>query len=198
MSFQEIQFSTDISYGAIGGPVFSTDIITTSSGYEQRNIRWSNARAKYNIATGIKTEEQWQELIAFFRARKGKAIGFRFKDWSDYKGINETIGIGDNIKTDFQLVKNYNSNITVSRNITKPVTGTVKIYIDSILQISGVNIDTTTGIVTFSTPPSIDSIITADFEFDVPVRFDTDEMAMSMDSFNAGKWNNIPLIEIRI
>lgn len=40
--------------------------------------------------------------------------------------------------------------------------------------------------------------LTVDYDFDVPVRFDTDELALSLDSFNTGSWNNIPLIEVRI
>ena len=78
--FAEIQFPTDISYGASGGPVYLTEIVTSLSGHEQRNSKWSQARAKYNVASGIKTEAQWKALIAFFRARRGMAVGFRFKD----------------------------------------------------------------------------------------------------------------------
>ena len=199
MSFEEVQFPTDISYGATGGPMFLTDVVTTVSGHEQRNAKWSQSRAKYNVASGIKTEAQWQALISFFRARQGKAVGFRFKDWSDYKAESVQIGVGDDTTTDFQLVKIYTSGaVAVSRDITKPVAGTVDIYVDSVLQTSGVSVDTTTGIVTFTTAPAGAEVITADFEFDVPVRFDTDEMAVSMDSFDAGNWSSIPLIEVRI
>lgn len=197
--FAEVQFPTDISYGATGGPMFLTDIVSTLSGREQRNSKWSQSRAKYNVASGIKTESQWHALIAFFRARRGMAIGFRFKDWSDYLGENEEIGVGDDATTQFQLVKIYSSgSVAVSRDIAKPVAGTVKVYVDSVLQVSGITVDTTTGIVTFYTAPATDEVITADFEFDVPVRFDTDELALSMDSFDAGSWNSIPLIEVRI
>ncbi len=199
MSFEEIQFPTDISYGATGGPIFMTDVVATVSGYEQRNSKWSQSRAKYNVASGIKTESQWAALIAFFRARRGKAVGFRFKDWSDYKAENVQIGVGDDSTTEFQLVKLYSSgSVAVSRDITKPVSGTVDIYVDAVLQSSGVSVDTTTGIVTFDTAPADGDIVSADFEFDVPVRFDTDEMSISMDSFDAGNWSSIPLIEVRV
>lgn len=199
MDFTEVQFPTDISYGATGGPMFLTDIVTSLSGHEQRNSKWSQSRAKYNVASGVKTETQWQALIAFFRARMGKAVGFRFKDWSDYTCENSEIGTGDDTTIEFQLVKIYSSgSVAVSRDITKPVAGTVNIYVDSVLQVSGVTVDTTTGIVTFDTAPATDEVITADFEFDVPVRFDTDELALSMDSFDAGSWSSIPLIEVRI
>lgn len=199
MSFEEIQFPTDISYGATGGPMFLTDVVATLSGHEQRNSKWSQSRAKYNVASGIKTEEQWQELIAFFRARKGKAVGFRFKDWSDYKGTNELLGIGDGATTEFQLQKIYASGTAaIARAIAKPNALATKVYLDSALQTSGVTVNSTTGAVAFATPPANGVSITADFEFDVPVRFDTDELAISMDSFNAGSWNSIPLIEVRL
>lgn len=82
MSFTEIRFPENISYGSTGGPEFSTDVVTTHNGCEQRNINWSRARARYNIAYGVRSSEQLTELITFFHARKGKAIGFRFNDFS--------------------------------------------------------------------------------------------------------------------
>ena len=193
MSFVEVQFPSDISYGATGGPMFLTDVVATVSGHEQRNSKWSQARARYNVASGIKTETQWQALISFFRARRGKAVGFRFKDWGDFKAVNQPLlSLGG---TQYQLVKQYVSGAVVSeRIITKPVAGTVKLYRNSILQASGWSIDTTTGIIT----TSLTGTLTVDFDFDVPVRFDTDELALSLDSFNAGSWNNIPLIEVRV
>jgi len=193
MSFAETQFPADISYGATGGPVFLTDVVTTVSGHEQRNSKWSQARARYNVASGVKTEAQWQALIAFFRARRGKAVGFRFKDFSDYLAVNQPlISLGDD---EYQMVKRYVSGSVVSeRVITKPVAGTVKLYRNSLLQVSGWSVDTTTGIIT----TALTGTLTVDYEFDVPVRFDTDELALSMDSYNAGSWNNIPLIEVRV
>lgn len=191
--FVEVQFPTDISYGATGGPMFLTDVVATVSGHEQRNSKWQQSRAKYNVASGIKTESQWQALIAFFRARRGRAVGFRFKDWSDYVAENQPLkSLGSN---EHQLVKQYVSGSAVyERELTKPVAGSVKLYADSILQASGWSIDTATGIVT----TSISGTLTIDCEFDVPVRFDTDEMAISMDSFDAGNWSSIPLIEVRV
>ena len=200
MNFTEVQFPADISYGATGGPVYSTDVVTMFSGHEQRNSNWKNARAQYNIASGVKTEAQWQTLIAFFRARKGKAIGFRFKDWSDYRASTQQIAIGDGSTTEFQLVKTYTSGSTVvTREIKKPVAGTVKIHKNNNLRgNTDYLVDYATGIVSFNEAPASGVIITADFEFDVSVRFDTDELKISMDSFNTGSWNSISLIEVRI
>lgn len=199
MAFDEVQFPTDISYGSSGGPEYSTDIVEIASGYEQRNSNWSQARARFNVAHGVKTKAQLDALIAFFRARKGRATGFRFKDWSDYSATNSAIGTGNDSATTFQLKTSYSSgSITESRSITKPVAGSVTIYVDAVEQLSGVSVDTTTGIVTFSSAPAGGEVITADFEFDVPVRFDTDRLSASLDQYGSHSWQDIPIIEVRI
>lgn len=198
MAFEEVRFPTDISYGSSGGPEYSTDIVEIASGYEQRNANWQQARARYNVAHGVKTKAQLDALIAFFRARKGRANGFRFKDWSDYSATSSAIGTGDGSTTQFQLTKSYVSgSVTEKRTIKKPVSGTVTIYVDTVEQTSGVSVDTTTGVCTFSSAPTSSAVITADFEFDVPVRFNTDRLSASLDEYGSHSWNDIPLIEIR-
>ncbi|MDX2073491.1 MAG: DUF2460 domain-containing protein [Alphaproteobacteria bacterium] len=199
MAFIETRFPTDISFGSAGGPEYSTDIIITQGGYEQRNINWAAARARYNVAYGVRTQEQLDALIAFFRARKGRADGFRFKDWTDYQATGQLIGTGDGSTTQFQLVKNYTSgSITDSRTVTKPVSGSASIYLAGVLQTTGYSLSTTTGIVTFSSAPAGGVAITATFDFDVPVRFDTDRLSASLDSYGLSSISDIPLVEVRV
>jgi uncharacterized protein (TIGR02217 family) len=198
MSFAEIQFPADISYGSLGGPEYSTDILITHSGHEQRNSNWSQARARYNVAYGVKTKEQLEALIAFFRTRKGQAEGFRFKDWTDFEGIGEAIGTGDGTRTQFQLTKRYISGSeSNNRVITKPVATTVRIYLDGALQSSGFTVDEATGIVTFSSAPGSGVVILADFEFDVPVRFATDRLSRRLDDYGVYSAQDIALVEVR-
>lgn len=199
MSFVETQFPSDISYGSSGGPEYSTDVVIAQSGHEQRNINWSQSRARYNVAHGVKTKAQLESLIAFFRARKGKAIGFRFKDWTDYKVTNQSIGTGDGEETQFQLRKTYTSGGTEEyRTIKKPVSGSVSVYKAGVLQTSGVTVNYTTGLIVFSAAPADGAAITANFEFDVPVRFDTDRLSASLDAYGVNAWQDIPLIEVRV
>jgi len=200
MAFTEVRFPIDIAYGAKGGPEYSTDVVITQSGYEQRNANWSQARAKYNVAQGVKTQTQLDILVAFFRARKGRLDGFRFKDWTDYKAVGQGIGTGNAVTTLFQLVKTYNSgSVAEQRIITKPVAGTIAIYFNSVLQNgSGYTLNTVNGQVTFTAAPASGVAITADFEFDVPVRFDTDRLAVTLDSHASYSWNEIPLLEVRV
>lgn len=198
MSFTEIRFPEDISYGSTGGPEFFTDVITTHNGREQRNINWSHSRAKYNIAYGVRSNEHLLKLIAFFNARKGKAIGFRFKDWLDFMAIDQEIGTGDDQKTVFQLTKTYTSGEDKHiRVIRKPVQQTVKIFLNSEEE-KEYSVNYTTGEITFVKPPGEGVIITANFEFDVPVRFDTDYLNASIDNYGSNSWNDIPLVEIKM
>ena len=198
MGFVETQFPTDISYGSSGGPEYATDVVASSSGFEQRNVNWEQARARYNVAHGVKTKAQLDVLIAFFRARKGRAYGFRFKDWTDYQAT-ETLGVGNGAQTQFQLIKRYtNGGVSEIPTIKKPVSGTIQVYKNAVLQTSGVSVDVTTGMITFSTAPANGQTISASFQFDVPVRFDTDKLSASLDAYGIHSWQDIALVEVRL
>jgi uncharacterized protein (TIGR02217 family) len=174
-------------------------VVATASGFEQRNINWSSARGRWDVASGLKKQTQLDTLIAFFRARKGRAHGFRFKDWTDYKATAQALGTGNGTITTFQLIRTYSSGgNTDVRTITKPVAGTVKVYLAGVLQTSGWSVNTTTGIITFTTAPGNGVAVSADYEFDVPVRFDTDRMAITIEQINLHQWSGIPILEIRV
>jgi uncharacterized protein (TIGR02217 family) len=199
MSFHEVQFPPDISYGFLGGPEYSTDIVEVSSGHEQRNINWSEAKCSWDVAHKVKTMAQMTALIAFFRARMGRAYGFRFKDWMDYTGTGEYIDTGDGVDKTFQLIKHYISGgYDQIRTISKPVSGTVKIYFDAVEQVSGWTCNYASGLITFTDPPGDNVVITADYQFDVPVRFDIDKLRGQYVQHNQLQWESIPIVEIRV
>lgn len=199
MAFVETRFPTDIAFGSAGGPEYSTDIVITQGGYEQRNVNWSQARARYNVAHGVKTQAQLDALIAFFRARKGRADGFRFKDWTDFQAAGQNIGTGNGSATVFQLKKLYtNGSVTETRLITKPVAGTIAVYKDGVLQSGTYTANTANGQITFSAAPANGVAITADFQFDVPARFDTDRLSATLDTYGSHSWQDIPIVEIRV
>jgi uncharacterized protein (TIGR02217 family) len=196
MEFTESRFPTDIAYGASGGPEFSTEIVITEIGHENRTTNWEKCRSRYNVAPGLKTQAQLEALIAFFRARKGRAVGFRFKDWTDYQARDQLLGIGDGSRKVFRLAKHYPDCDEV-REITKPVNGTVDIYVGGVKLTTGYKTDLETGEVILSQAPTEGVQVTADFEFDVPVRFDTDRISASLDGYGSHTWNDVPLIEIK-
>lgn len=196
MSFHEVVFPEDISYGSSGGPAFKTSIIELSSGHEQRNIDWSETKATYDVSHGIKTREQMEELIDFFYARRGRAYGFRFKDWADFECVNEKVGVGDGAISAFQMIKNYEpEGYTYVRKIRKINPGTMKVYKNGGL--TAFTVDNNTGMIQLSSVPAVGDVITASCEFHVPVRFDIDEMKIAHDAWETMSWPSISLVEIK-
>jgi uncharacterized protein (TIGR02217 family) len=65
-------------------------------------------------------------------------------------------------------------------------------------QTAGLTIDDNTGLIAFDSAPATGAAITAGFEFDTPVRFDTDTLAINLSNFAAGEIPSIPLVEIRL
>ncbi|MGS4947767.1 DUF2460 domain-containing protein [Meridianimarinicoccus sp. RP-17] len=196
--FHEVRFPDAIARGVTGGPAYDTSVITTAAGFERRNANWSQARGRWDAGSGLRRRADFSALIAFFRARQGRAYGFRFKDWTDFRVETGFLGVGDGTRTAFQLIRIYDSGgIEAVRDIRKPVDGSVQVFLDGVPMSAGVSIDHRTGLVTFAVAPAEGAIVTATCEFDVPVRFDTDAMGLSLDSFEQGSWPQIPLVEIR-
>ena len=210
MNFHEIRFPASLSFGSVGGPERRTDVVTLASGFEERNTPWAHARRRYDAGIGLRSLDDIAELIAFFEARRGQLYGFRWKDWSDFKSCkpsdkprydDQVIAIADGETRAFQLIKSYRSgDVVYHRPIKKPVEGTVRAAVQSDEQQDGIDytVDVTTGIVTFDRPPLANVEISAGFEFDVPVRFDTDRINVSVASFRAGQVPDVPVVEVRV
>ncbi|MCC5993817.1 MAG: DUF2460 domain-containing protein [Rhodobacteraceae bacterium] len=207
MAFHEVRFPDNISRSARGGPERRTQIVELASGDEERNASWANSRRRYDVAYGIRRADDLAAVVAFFEARNGRLHGFRFRDWSDYKScapsqtpgpLDQPIGTGNGSVTSFALMKRYSSGAQVwTRAITKPVGGTLRLALGGVEQASGWAVDATTGAVTFGTAPAAGVSITAGFEFDVPVRFDSDTLDVTLDIERLGTITSIPLLEIR-
>ncbi|MWD28072.1 TIGR02217 family protein [Aquicoccus sp. SCR17] len=210
MSFHETRFPPALSFGSAGGPERRTEIVPLASGYEERNTPWAHSRRRYDAGMGMRSLDDLAEVLAFFEARRGQLYGFRWKDWADYRSgqpsqevryEDQRIGTGDGFRTAFQLVKHYRSGeADYARPIAKPVAGTVVCGVQGDELREGVHfeLDATTGIVTFARPPGEDMPVTAGFEFDVPVRFDTEAIQVSVATFQAGEVPSVPVVELRV
>lgn len=206
--FHEIRFPTSVALHSTGGPMRKTEIVTLGSGFEERNAVWAGSRRHYDVGYGVKTLDDLHAVIAFFEARRGRLYGFRFKDSADYKSCapsasvsasDQALGTGDGATKGFALIKAYNSGPgSWTRTIAKPVAGSVIVAVGGTVQDSGVTADATTGIVTFATAPADGAVITAGYEFDTPVRFDTEQLAINLSHFQAGEIPSIPLVEVRV
>lgn len=207
MAFHDVRFPDNISRGARGGPSRRTQIVELASGDEERNASWADSRRRYDVSYGVRRADDLASVVAFFEARNGRLHGFRFKDWSDYKScapsaapaaLDQLIGTGDGATTAFQLAKSYASGAqSWSRAITKPVAGTVLIAVNGVVQPTGWLADYSTGIVSFASAPAAGAAIRAGFEFDVPVRFDSDTLDVTLDIERLGSITSIGLVEIR-
>jgi len=210
MNFHEEQFPASLSFGALGGPERRTDVVTLSNGFEERNTPWAHSKRRYDAGLGLRSLDDVAALIAFFEARQGQLYGFRWKDWSDFKSgqpsaplsyTDQPIATADGQTATFPLVKHYRSgHQSYQRPIKKPVAGTVVLGVDGVEMREDVqfSLDLTTGLVTLFEAPNAGAEITAGFEFDVPVRFDTGQIRASVASFQAGDVPDVPVVEVRV
>lgn len=209
MAFHDIRFPATLSFGSLGGPERRTEIVTLANGHEERNTPWAQARRRYDAGLGLRSLDDVERLIAFFEARQGMLHAFRWKDWADYKtcpasravsALDQSLGFGDGVRTVFQLAKTYRSGEWAStRLLTRPVAGTVRAAIGGteVVETLHWTVNTATGEITFATPPAVGAEVTIGCEFDVPVRFDTDVIQVSVASFQAGDVPKVPVVEVR-
>jgi uncharacterized protein (TIGR02217 family) len=201
-AFDDVRFPVALGREASVEPAFSTAVVTTAGGAEQRNSDWADARLRFDAGPGVRGEAELGELIAFFRARRGAAVAFRFQDPFDHSSNGMTgqpgagdqlLGSGDGVRTEFPLVKHYGGQ---ERRITRPVTGSVRVTVGGDERIGGWTL-AEKGMVSFDTPPAAGAEVRAGFRFDVPVRFAEDRLVVSRATFAAGEVPSVPLIEVR-
>jgi uncharacterized protein (TIGR02217 family) len=212
MAFHDVRFPTNVSKGAVGGPERRTDVVTLASGFEERNSRWADSRRSYNAGYGIRGVDDLHAVLAFFEERRGRLHGFRWRDHADYRSgppmraplnSDQAIGTGNASTAIFQLVKTYGTTYApYTRTVRKPVAGSVRIAVAGVAKTEGAQftVDHALGAVTFlaGNIPAIGAAITAGFEFDVPVRFDTDRIEVNLQNLAAGSIPHIPVIEVRL
>lgn len=204
-AFDDVSFPLVLGQAASVTPGFSTAIVTTGSGHEQRNADWAAARLRFDAGPGVRSQADLETLIAFFRARRGAAKAFRFRDPLDHSSrgmtgtpsvLDQVLGVGDGIATEFALIKRYGTGDEAEiRPITRPVAGSIMVAVDGIVTggwglLSG-------GVISFGSAPAVGKIITAGFRFDVPVRFEQDSLTVDGGAFLAGEAASVPLIEVR-
>lgn len=186
-------------------PEFSTSIALTASGHERRNSHWSDARLRYDVGPGIRSEAELGLLLEFFRARRGAARGFRLADPFDFSSksmtgtptmLDQVIGTGDGLKASFRLAKSYGSGADPQvRPITRPRAGSIVVSVNGVLA-AGWTL-ASGGQIVFAQAPAAGALVRAGFLFDVPVRFAEDRLDITAVNFSAGEAPSVPLIEIR-
>ena len=171
--FNETRLLDCVSYGSQFGQEFNTRVVTLRSGHERRNANWTRPLGRYSVSYDAIRPEHHQDVRRAHMACLGSLIAFRFKDWTDFQGEGEVLGLGTGAPHQYQLVKHYPFGpVSLARPISKPVAGTVVVYEDG--QPIPATVDYATGIVTATAPPG--EPITWSGEFDIPVRFESDRL----------------------
>ena len=205
-AFDDVRFPIAIGREASVAPAFSTQVAESPSGHERRSSDWADARLSFDAGPGVRSDADIADLIAFFRARRGAARGFRFTDpYDDRSGppgiapgpLDQRLGSGDGVTTDFVLMRHYGGGADAqARRITRPVAGTIRVAIDGAEQADGWQ-HVGLGVIAFDAAPGDGALITAGYRFDVPVRFAEDRLEINRATFAAGEAVSVPLVEIR-
>jgi uncharacterized protein (TIGR02217 family) len=206
--FHDVLFPLELGMGATGGPAFLTQVAVTGSGHEQRNQQWADARLRFDAGPGVRSEAELAALIGFFRARRGQAFGFRFRDpldhgsaaWGQAVGpLDQPLGVGDGTRTRFRLMKTYpdgDAEGGQQRVITRPVPDSVRVAVAGVEQTSGWSLEPG-GWIEFAEAPAAGAVVSAGYLFDVPVRFADDGLAISLPAWRAGEVPSVPLVALR-
>jgi len=193
--FIESRLLDEVANGFQGGPTWYTQTVELKSGVTRRTAIRSRPRYRYSASYQHITPAKTALVISAFNACQGSAVGFRFKDWADYSVTAEPIGDTPGANSDpVQLFKSYTfGGTTITRPIKKPVNGTVTVYQNAIAKTG--TLDTTTGIFTPSTAWTASLPLTWTGQFDVPVRFSSDELMFDFNTLNALS-SNVDLEEV--
>ncbi|RXZ64879.1 DUF2460 domain-containing protein [Pelagerythrobacter rhizovicinus] len=204
-AFDDVLYPLALGRDAAVSPEFSTTVAVTASGHERRGSLWSDARLRFDVGPGIRSEAELGTLIAFFRARRGAARGFRLSDPFDFSShamtgtptpLDQRLGTGDGARDTFPLVKTYGGGEDPQvRPITRPRAETVRVSVDGVETADWSLLPG--GMVRFDTAPPAGAVVRAGFLFDVPVRFAQDRLDISGATFAAGEAPSVPLIEVR-
>lgn len=204
-AFDAVDFPLAIGREAMVATEFSTQIVSSPSGHEQRASEWAEARMRYDAGPGIRSEADVRTLADFFRARRGAARAFRFRDPFDCSSAadgglpaagDQMLGIGDGARRQFALVKRYGAGDAEQvRSVRLPVEGSVRVSVDGLE--TAAFLVTAEGEVLLDAAPAAGVAVRAGFLFDVPVRFAEDRLEASRATFLAGEMTSVPLVEVR-
>lgn len=200
MLFTEERLNIGIVEGTNCTITFKEQILKQGDGSEHRHSKCYAPLQQWQLGDRSNLLEELTYINSFYDRMKKLGSAFRFRDWLDHKGIGEAIGTGNDSRTNYQLFKQYG---TYSAAIKKPVSGTVKIYLNG-TQTNGFTVNTTTGIIAFNTAPANGVVITADYEFDKPVEFGEDNITNRLQIYIPDTdaviflLNNLVLKEVRL
>lgn len=202
--FHDVAFPAKVALGALGGPTRRTDIAATASGGEVRRARWSQSRRSWRLVVGGLSQAESAELLAFFEAREGQRYAFPFRDPFDQSSAADggmpsaldcLLGTGDGTQTEFPFAKAYGTSLRWIE-LVDPASLMVAVG-GSALSEADFTLDVDRRLLTLAAAPQAGTPVTAGFLFDVPVRFASDSLELSLGARGAVA-PSIELVEVRL
>lgn len=209
MTIPSYRLPEGIERGSGFGPSFRNVIQEAISGNEQRYAQWSKCRGVGDLSYGLQASDDplgdFAAILALWRAHFGSLYPFRFRDWSDYVATDEPFGTGDGATTAFQLTKTYDPSLILlgTAGSLFYVRDVVLLASTPTIKVDGVTKTVTTdytisdtGLVTFTSAPTADKVLTWSGEFDVPVRFDIDQLPVILNDSDLASIQSISIKEV--
>lgn len=187
MAHYDIVFPTCIGFGTSGRHEQGSETFRAVNRKSVTVKYLSQFYRAWDVATGIHTEEDFQDFINFYHAVDGPGNTFLFEDpWDNSTAVpgssitdtDETLGTGDGIETDFQLIKTrtYGAASTAT-NIYHPDTSGLLVTTVLGAQTLGVDYTESDGLLTFGAAPASGSV-TAGFPYYLKAEFASDTFPM--------------------
>lgn len=180
-----------LGWSVVKTPNWRTKVQEAVSGKEYRSAWYSqpkyNMNLTYEVLRAATAYTELQQLMGFFNSRQGSYDNFLFNDPTDNSVTAQSIGTGNGVATQFQLVRAYGSNIEPVMNVNA-ITG---IYDNGTPVVEGVGAGKYTidsyGLVTFGTAPVAAHALTWTGTYYYRCRFADD--AADFENFMYQLWN---------
>jgi uncharacterized protein (TIGR02217 family) len=197
MSTQVFPALLGLGWDIVRAPVWtgSSTVQQAASGKETVVSRWTYPRWRWDLSFDFLRSDvdhaELQALVGFFNARLGNADSFVYEDQDDNSITGQVLSTGDGTTKSFQLVRAFGA-------FVEPVLAPksiANIYLDDVAQDPGDYSLTgwgtsTPGVLTFASAPTSGAVVSADFAYRFPVRFqdDTIDFTKFMSTlYRAGK-----------
>lgn len=212
MAHYDVVFPKCIGFGSSATYQYAADLFEAVSGRSVTVSYWAQHKRAWNIATGIKTDEDFEQFLDFFHAFKGPENTFLFQDRFDKSSaapgasitnLDQTLGTATASQTDFQLSKTRTKDgASTKYNVYRPDESTVVVAVDGAPQV--VTTDYTIesgGIIRFVTPMTGGEVVTAGFEYNLKAQFGRAEFQVLAPNKTDGDTfylqGTIPIFEVR-
>jgi uncharacterized protein (TIGR02217 family) len=115
--------------------------------------------------------------------------------------VDQPLGVGDGTASSFPIIKAYGeADMGLAeaqiRRITRPQAGSVLVSVNGVAVETGWQV-LAGGIISFAQPPAAGATLRCGYRFDVPVRFQSDQLDLSGLTFAAGEVPSVMVVEIK-